>query len=315
MCKVLQRCDVMQNRGTDSVSQIQRMLYLRQYLPFFKPHCPEGVVSQVIVSWLCHVSLTTRRINGGCKVSLIPRGHWRSVTNCVQAVVERWGGPIDPNGSQRPHDIQRIYFPIRGLVVSFFQFLIRPLPYSSWFCHQCLCLCALQFLVFNRIHWYHTPRLCMTILLNCGRSPGELQKRKQDANWLERRKRHENNLATHPPLSDPMVLEKTPYPFSYSQWRSVAIAQPALSIMSMTFSCDVVSPVHRHSSVLPHQSPPVGFSSFFVLHFGSNEHVIYILWWIVVILFSLFWRRNPLSSIGHVYKHHLLPVSFYTILV
>lgn len=113
----------------------------------------------------------------------------------------------------------------------------------------------------------------MTILLNCGRSPGELQKRKQDANWLELRKRHENNLATHLPLSDPMVLERTPYPFSYSQWRSVAVRIPnllcltytlntshyfqdsptrVLSIMSMTFPCDVVSPVHRHSSVLPH---------------------------------------------------------------
>jgi hypothetical protein len=64
----------------------------------------------------------------------------------------------------------------------------------------------------------------MTTLSNCGRSPGELQKRKRNASWLEwRRRRH---LATHPPLSDLIVLERIPYPISCSQWRSVTVRIP-----------------------------------------------------------------------------------------
>lgn len=77
-----------------------------------------------IVSWRCHVSSRTRSIiNGGCNGS--DAAGTRSVTKQLWS---EWGGPTDPNGSQHPHGIHRIYFPFVVCLIRIFSFSLARFP-------------------------------------------------------------------------------------------------------------------------------------------------------------------------------------------
>jgi len=127
-----------------------------------------------------------------------------------QQVWSHCGSPNDPK-SHLP--LYHIYFSLVGWITQFpvfvLQLLLSVLPPFFGSAYPC----PNQHIALNRIQSYYTPRPYMITHSNCGRSPGELRRRKQSSSLLEGRKRHENSkdLPTHSPLSDLIVLQKTRY--------------------------------------------------------------------------------------------------------